>query len=1133
MSNQESRGQIQKLRAALSELREHTSVFSEESYLQIALTLLEKIRNLQTTIDPVGTDTVELAAVNPNVSDEVKPPQDEIRLVSVMFIDVKDSTEITRTLDSETWKGVIADSHKILSAIVKDAGGEVGQYLGDGLLCFFGARHSGGDDSLRAVSCALNAQRAINNYAKRVKRQYQIDFVIRIGISTGRVVVGMIGEEGKQEFVAMGTTTNLAARLQDKCPPGAVLVDDQTYYRVQNHFLAEPQPLLHMKGFDAPLQSYIVIERRWAQQLDDQIAGIQIPFVGRDAETAAILTQVEQAIASETLCTIAISGEIGMGKSRLLREINSFPFTQSVTYLNMNASHEKRETSYSLLHHLLAERCGLAEDTPKETAEQKIQQYIEKTWANPQAEATAAVIGFLAGYGFQDSPHIRPLARGGQEREQVACALLSEWFRGLSEEDPLLIMVDNAQWADSASLGLLRYMASNLKDCPIIILMASRPQVSRPVTNGYHWLHDLEITLHPLAAQATQMLIDAVFQFVDQAPPDLAETIRERAEGNPMFIGEFLRMMFDNGVFQPAQPGRWRLNKITYTSFVNAPLPNSLIGILQARLDDLKDEARHLAQIAAVVGQTFWDGSVARMAGKNVDALLGVLIERGIIVPNAESSFEHQKEYEFRHPLYREVAYDMLTRANRKLYHREAAQWLVERVFDKPDHMGTLAEHFMAAEMYEQALTMCLGAAEDRMQRGLFHETLKLIERGRDIARKVDQREIALPVVSKLLTLQGQTLNRLNRYMEASAESKAALRLMDELPAQEMIVERVIAARTLGNAYVNLGQYDDALEALKRADALLPQDDTRQRAAILRSFGALYWSMGQLNESLTYQQRALNHAEDSGNQNEIFRVLSMLGSIAFDRGDLATALNYFELIFNNNCQTGNIYYQILDLRHIGIIYRTLFAYEMALETFNTAEALQSRIQYHDPLLEVNRGLCLIALNRADEGLKLLEVAVDRPHQNAYYQQMMQLAYMTGLALIGQYEECRQRASEYVHRTRDLNRIFYGRGLLRLGMMQQLLGEPEALATLREALDNELSYGGQEAWRCYYALGNASLEHDPAFAHECFSRASGIIQAVINSLHSRPQLQMVFANSEIARSVLQSATSQPSSILYFS
>lgn len=1108
---------VQKLRIALAELREHPGTFSEETYLQIVLTLLERIRHLQTEVDLRGTDTIEIPAAVAAARETT--PHDEIRLVSVMFIDVKDSTEITQTLDSEAWKTIIAESQRVLSSTVKDAGGEVGQYLGDGMLCFFGARHSGGDDALRAVACALAAQQAIQHYAKRVKRQHRIDFMIRIGISTGRVVVGMIGDSGRQEFVAMGTTTNLAARLQDKCPPGAVLIDDQTYHRVQNHFVVEPQPLLVIKGFDAPIQSFIVVERRQVRPLDDQIAGIHIPFVGRDTERATILRHMEQTLNDRRLRVIDIQGEVGIGKSRLLREIMTSAVGNRFSQIDMIANYEKREISYSLLHNLLAERCGLAEDTPREISEEKITHYIHNTWPTTEAESTAAVMGFLAGYGFQDSPYIRPLMRGGSEREQVASALLAEWFKRLAGNTPLLITVDNIQWVDSTSFRLLKYISENLRTYPIAIIIASRLERENSPVNNDPLAGDLELILSPLSSQATCTLIESVLEAVENVPANLAGTISERAEGNPLFVGEFLRMLFDNDVFQLSGEGQWKLNRLLYDSFVTTPLPNGLVGILQARLDDLSDEARRVAQIAAVIGSTFWNGAVTLLAGHDVSETLLMLVERGIIIPNPESSFEQQDEYRFRHTLYQEVAYAMLPRSNRKQYHRQAAQWLVERVFDKPDYMSTLAEHYLAAEMHEQALSMCLGAAEDRMARGLFQETLKLIERGRDIARKVEPREIALPVVSKLLSLQGQALNRVNRYLEASAESKAALRLMDELPGQEMTDERVIAARTLGSAYISLGQYDDALEALKLADSLLPDDDRVHRAAVLRSFGALYWSMGHLNESLAYQQRALTYAEDSSNHNEISRVLSMLGSIAFDRGDLATALSYFELIFDNNCQNGNIYYQILDLRHIGMIYRTLYAYDMALETFNMAEELQSRIQYHDPLLQVNQGLCLIALGQKGEGLELLEIADKSPHQNAHSDQLIQLLYISGLGLVGNYPLCRKRSVEYVDKTRHQNQIFYGRGLLRLGMMQQVLGEPQAVETLQKALKNELDYGGQDTWRCYYALGTASLQQEPLFARDCFTKAANILQTMIASLHSRPQLQSIFANNTLIQDIL--------------
>ena len=196
MKIREPESEIEKLKRALSELRHNRTQFSPEVFTYLSLMLMDRLRDAQTRLVEDIRQT------------------DEVRLVTVMFVDVENSTELAQQMDASDWKNVLGESHRRLAEAISEWDGQIGQYLGDGLLSFFGARRSGGDDALRAVSCALAAQSVIDAYAVEVNEAHGIHFSTRIGISTGRVVVGMIGNEDRQELLALGPATNLAARLQ-------------------------------------------------------------------------------------------------------------------------------------------------------------------------------------------------------------------------------------------------------------------------------------------------------------------------------------------------------------------------------------------------------------------------------------------------------------------------------------------------------------------------------------------------------------------------------------------------------------------------------------------------------------------------------------------------------------------------------------------------------------------------------------------------------------------------------------------------------------------------------------------------------------------------------------------------------
>ncbi len=1091
---------IVRLRAALAEIFARRDVFSEETYTQIIIAVYDKIRTLQ-TVPPAPQPQLEGG--------------DEIRLVTIMFVDIVDSTEMTQSLEADDWKATIGAAHSQVSRLVTDWGGVIGQYLGDGLLCFFGTIHSQEDDALRTVYCALDIHHTLARFAQQIYLKYDMAFNVRIGISTGRAVVGYFGSEENKTLLALGAPTNLASRLQGIARPGETLVDAQTYRLVRNHFMTEERPAAELKGFDAPIEHYVVHgrrEQRPAQLTTTSIAKIQTSFVGRGQEQALLKQALRGVWQSAQCAVVTIYGDVGLGKSRLLQEMldDNPAFRQIV----MIGNYQKKHTSYSLLQDLLANRCNLKDDTPPDAVEKRIIDYITETWPHPDAEATAHAMGFLAGYGFNHSAHVRTLQKGSPEQRQVVNAILSRWFQGIAQTMPLLIAVDNLQWVDQESLGLLEYLAKELVYLPVAILAAARPEFRDHAPNFMQAsARYSELNLGRLTDTDIDRIMDMVFQHVQGIPDTLPDLIRKRAEGNPLFVEEFIYMLFDNGIIETGPEGEWRINRLQYSTR-SSKLPGGLVALLQARLDELSPVTRQVIQMASAMGVRFWPDAVARLiSSEEVESALADLQARGMIMPKPESDFDDETEYQFRHSLYREVVYSMLTRQNREIYHRNIAVWLEERAAHRPEYLEMLAEHYLKSRQNRESLEAFVAAARDRFQRGLLDETLTMIERGLDAAREVP-REIALQMVGVLWLLQGQVLDALDRYEESSAASQTALMLMSEMPDDVMLEEKVSAARTLGSAHLNLGHYDEAFNALNRANSMLPRDNTRQHAAILRTFGMLFRARGQLNESLVYQQEAYTLAQQGGDTRELSRIMSVLSTIALDRGDFATALAYCERVLDMNRKDDNTYYQILDLRQMAVIYRSLFAYDKALALCDEAEPLQERIHYRDPLLNTTRALCLISTGQPDKGMKLLRETAATVYQNPMTHQRVQLALVMGLSMIGDYEQCEYRARLLAEAGRSHNIVLYGRARLWQGIALNALKREDALTTLKDALEHELTYGGRYAWLAYYAMGTAS--GDEADARCWYERAVQTLLALATSLHTRPELQQSLLHNDLVR-----------------
>jgi class 3 adenylate cyclase/tetratricopeptide (TPR) repeat protein len=762
-----AKAEITELQAALQEVFQQRMMFSEASFDHIVRVLSEKIESLQRASSKLRTD--------------------EIRLVTVMFVDVVDSTKIARQLQHE-WKFMLESIHQRLAQVVEIWRGEVGQYLGDGMLCFFGASHSQADDAARAVACALAVQREAVEASAWAQTHYQQGFAVRASIATGRVVVGLIGTPSKQELLAMGTATNLAFRLQERCPPGQVVIDAATYHAVRHRCTTQAMPPVRLRGFDGEIEYHLVSGWRQSAPLrhNSIIAGMEIPFVGRDDQLQLLRQQAHQAMLEETFHTLIIYGEMGIGKSRLLHEsLEILDDGSSYSRILLAARYETRETPYHLLQMLIGDVCGVDATLSGSAALEHIRRQCSQFCAADQLEPMALALAKLIG--------VHP-AEANEIHDLVLWA--AHWLRAMGQHTPLLIGVDNLHWADPESLALLEMITVWLADCEGMLLCTARPEFRRSTPDFLRTAPHLnEITLGRLSDDDIRRMILAVLKPVAQVPPALIEHIFARADGNPLFVEQFLHMLFDSGVFERDEIGDWRTNRYVYGT-LESKLPNGLLGVFQARLDDLPAATRKVAQAAAVLGDGFWAQAAAYLVDAEVAPLLDDLTGRGILLVEPDAD---ERRFRFYHALLCEVAYEMLTRPDRAYYHRRAAEWLSTHRAGDSEALPDLARHWLLGGQSEAALQTYVAAVEDRAARGLYHEALRLVERGLDSARGLP-REVALPPVCRLWQWQGLALNRLNRHAEASAAGQTALRLLAELPGDMLTETRAAAQRILAEA---------------------------------------------------------------------------------------------------------------------------------------------------------------------------------------------------------------------------------------------------------------------------------------------------------------------------------------------
>lgn len=1085
--------QSEKIKQALSEMRANKPHFTAESSSQIIMLLLDKLRRLQTS------------------DSKVQQTDDEMRLVTVMFIDVKDSTEMVQHLDASDWKVVIETAHEQIADLVDQWGGQIGQYLGDGVLCFFGAQRSRGDDTPHAVSCALQIQSTITVYAENLRELHGIDFGIRIGISTGRVIVGMIGRQTvKQELLALGPATHLAARLQNSAPVGGILIDSTTYHRIRRDYITQAQASIDLKGFPKPISNYRVLGRRTqpaSQFTDTTVANIELPLIGRDNDLATISYLCDNALQNDNCQVITISGEIGIGKSRLLQE--SVNLTEShFTHIIMTSQYESRSQSYSVLLDMLTIQCHLVDDMSSDSIRQQIEAYASHMWEHPDAIKAAHAMAHLAGFDIAppDGDPIHWVLR---------------WFEGVAQNAPLAIIMDNLQWADTDSISLFEQLATRLENTASVIITAGRTDYATiypQYMNSYP--QHVQIELDTLDEDMTLRIINSVFAKIERIPPTLADKINERVEGNPLFVREYLSMLFDNNVFKLTADDIWRFNIIMLDVALNT-LPNGLLSILQSRLDDLPNQARQVMQVASISGQHFWESSVSLLSDtKNVSSILEYLITRGMIVADNNTLFDDEQQYSFRHSLYHDVAYEMIPRAKRESYHKLMFAWLLERIANNFEQYVLLAEQFSYAGEYLAALQTYLEAVEVQINLNQEYQALKMIDKSLSIANNVD-REFALPVVAKLWSYRGEALIGLERYEEASAASQSALMLLDELSDEQLITSRITANRMLGLSNISLGRYNEAYDALTRAYNLLPRNANNLVTSVLIAFGRLYFYQSRLEESYAYQKRALLNAEKSQDLHLIAEALSQLGLIEFHKGNLGDAILLHQDSLQIHQSLNLIREQAFDLFHIGLIYFNMFDYGKAYEYFSDAEYLREDIDRTNLLIQGYQALSLILLGRTAQGKALLADATDTILRDVDIQQRLQLVNIQSFVVLNDYANVRDQSIAFIQQ-KHTNPSLKSRALRYLGIASHHLGTSDTLEHLQNSLETEQTYAGIDLWLCHVSL--AEIAPDEASRTRHYTLARALILDRVKGLHDYPEMVSVFLDHETVKQVL--AESEP-------
>lgn len=852
---------------------------TEEEQLVLGIATLEAQRAL---LGDVVVDSA-LAPMRARLQ-ALRTAAQTLRQVSVLFLDVVGSTDLANRLDPEAVHAVMDQTLQACSEVVVAHGGSVLQYAGDSLLAAFGTPVSREDDAERAVHCGLALLPVGQALAERVLRDHgHAGCQVRVGIHTGPVLLGGGVDEGN---TIRGATVNLAARMEQSAPPGRLRISQATWRQVRGVFEVEAQPPLRVKGHDEPLDTWLVLAPRpRAFRVPTRgIDGLETPMVGRAAELAAIVAAFEDTRRSGQTQACTVLADAGVGKSRLLQEVQHAldAHTQETWLLLGRAQPSTQLQPYGLLRDVLAWRLQIADSDSAEAARRKlVDALVPLLGADPsdaaqaQARLDAAALGQLIGMDFSAEPALAPLADAPRRLRDHALAAFVAFLRGLNAQDgsPVVLMLDDLQWADDASLDALMFVRDQA-DLPCLLLMCARPSLrDRRPAWGEDWPRHQTLALVELDSTEQQALTDALLARLHGAPPALRQLIQHHAAGNPFYAEELVKMLIDDGVIVVDSEG-WtlRAERLAITH-----VPETLTGVLQARLDTLTPADRRALQLASVISPVFWDQALKALDHQAPDSL-PTLSERAMVHARPESAFADARELSFQHHLLHQVTYDTVLKADRRTGHARAAAWLASRIGDRSaEYMGLVADHYERAGDPAQAFDWYERATREASKRFAQAEVIGYAERALALPRPEDLGRVADLLIKMLFASDVLGLRDLQARVLQQRWDLAEELDDDRLRASTLASQALLADR--------LSDYPRAEQLARQGAEVAERVDAASDAALC--WGELSWlsrlrgdleaAVQEVETALVWSRRA---AEQGGGETiyemQMLVVLSIL-----------------------------------------------------------------------------------------------------------------------------------------------------------------------------------------------------------------------------------------------------------------
>jgi len=800
----------------------------------------------------------------------------ERKLVTVLFTDVANYTSMSEKLDPEEVHQIMDGCFKILMDEIHRYEGTIDKFTGDGVMALFGAPVAHEDHAQRACHAALAIQRAMGEYSEKIEKECGIDFKIRVGLNSGPVIVGSVGNDLRMDYTAIGDTTNLASRMESMAQPGTVLVSADTHRMTRDYFNFESLGEVEIKGKEEPVEAYRLIEASEVEtRIGASVARGLTPFVGRRRELETLKESFEKARSGQGQ-VVGVVGDAGVGKSRLILEMKGMIPKEECSCLEGDCLHYGGSMAYLPFLDMLRNYFDIKEADREFLIKKKIAEKIDRIDA--RLRGILPPLHEILSLSVEDEDYLK---LDLQKKRELTFEAIRDLLIRESQERPVVIVIEDLHWIDRTSEDFLSYLIGWLAGARILLVLIYRPEYTHQWGSKSYYS---QVRVDQLSTGTSAELVKSILEEGEMVS-ELRELILSRAAGNPLFMEEFTHSLLENGSIQ-RKDNQFVLSRKASDIHV----PDTIQGIIAARMDRMEESLKRIMQVASVIGREFAFRILQSIIGMQEELKSHLLNLQGLEFIYEKNLFP-ELEYIFKHALTQEVAYNSLLLKRRKEIHQKIGKAIEDLYSDKlEDFYETLAFHYKQGESFDKALDYLIKAGEKSHARYALEESHHYFEEAFDIlsgkpGRTEEEDALLIDLLIKWALVffdRGDWMGMTNLL---SAHQELAESLGDKARLGMFYV-------WLGTGFLFRGKTKDSYQYLSMALKLGEEiEDQKVIGYACTQLIWVYWDFGLMDEAIAYGERAQEISKSLESDYYLYeRFMTARALVYFLKGDVKKVL---------------------------------------------------------------------------------------------------------------------------------------------------------------------------------------------------------------------------------------------------